>query len=113
MAGTRTTPPPMPRRPTSTPTPSPRKRMVNIMVTGRFRAHGLDDADQALLSCSLRRPAATSLEQAATIENARLFLFARNLLYLLVFLTSALWLAGGCAAARNAVAPKTLIPSSR
>src|SRR6266567_755981 len=85
MAGTRTTPPPMPRRPTSTPTPSPRRRIVNIMVTGRFRAHRLDDADQALLSCSLRRPAATSLEQAATIENARLFLFARNLLYLLVF----------------------------
>jgi len=34
------------------------------------------------------------LREAVTLENARLFLFARNLLYLLVFFTSVVWLAG-------------------
>jgi hypothetical protein len=77
------------------------------MVTGQFRAYRLDDSNQALLSSTLRRPAATCVEQAVTLENARLFLFARNLLYLLVFVTSALWPAGVCAIARNAVSPKT------
>src|SRR5258708_9621039 len=96
MAGTRATPPPMPRRPTSTPTPSPSRRMMNVMVTGLLCAYRLDEADQALLSSSLRPPAATCVEQAVTLGNARLFLFVRNLLYLLVFVTSAVWPAGGC-----------------
>src|SRR5258708_9571882 len=95
MAGTRATPPPMPRRPTSTPTPSPSRRMMNVMVTGLLCAYRLDEADQALLSSSLRPPAATCVEQAVTLGNARLFLFVRNLLYLLVFVTSAVWPAGG------------------
>src|SRR5713226_123951 len=107
MAGTRTTPPPIPRRPTSTPTPSPSRRMMNIMMTGLLCAYRLDDSNQALLSSSLQARAATCVGQAVTQENARLFLFARNLLYLHVFVTSALWPAGGCAAARNAVSPKT------
>src|SRR6266702_3159105 len=34
MAGTSTTPPPMPRRPTSTPTTSPSKRIIDIIVIG-------------------------------------------------------------------------------
>src|SRR6266436_1692152 len=89
MAGTRTTPPPMPRRPTSTPTPSPSRRMMNVIVTGQFRAHRLDKADQALLFSTLRPSAATSLKQAVTFKNGLLFLFARNLLYLHVFVTSA------------------------
>jgi hypothetical protein len=80
---------------------------MNIMMTGLFRASRPDEADQALLSSSLRRSAATSHEQAVTLENAWLFLFARNLLYLLVFVTSALWTAGGCVVARDAVSPKT------
>ena len=46
-------------------------------------------------SGSLRQPPLnTSLEQAVTTQNARLFLFVRNLLYLLVSFTSVLWLAG-------------------
>jgi hypothetical protein len=81
--------------------------MMNVMVTGLLCAYRLDDSNQALLSSTLRRLAATCVKQAVTQENARLFLFARNLLYLLVFVTSALWPAGGCAAASNAVSPKT------
>src|SRR5260221_13730796 len=46
MAGTRTTPPPMPRRPTSTPAPSPRRRMMNVIVMGRLCAYRLDDSNQ-------------------------------------------------------------------
>src|SRR5437879_9296470 len=83
----------MPKRPTSTPTPSPSRRIMNIMVTGLLCAYCSDDSNQPLFS-SLRLPAATSLEQAVTSENARLFLFVRNLLYLLVSFTSVLWLAG-------------------
>jgi hypothetical protein len=80
---------------------------MNIMVTGLFRASRPDEADQAPLFSSVRPSAATSREQAVTLENAWLFLFARNLLYLLVFVTSALWAAGGCVVARGAVSPKT------
>jgi hypothetical protein len=80
---------------------------MKIMVSGPFRAHRPSDADQALLFSSLRPPAATSLEQAVTPENARRFLFVRNLLYLLVSVTSVLWPAGGSVVARNAVSPKT------
>src|ERR1700674_1262047 len=107
MAGTRTTPPPMPRRPTSTPTPSPSRRMINIMVTRPLSAHRPDHSNQTVLFSSLRPLAATSVEQAVTLEKGPLFLFARNLLYLLVLVTSALWPAGGRAAARNALSPKT------
>src|SRR6266403_1207453 len=46
MAGTRTTPPPMPRRPTSTPAPSPRRRMMNVIVIGWLCAYRLDDSNQ-------------------------------------------------------------------
>jgi hypothetical protein len=80
---------------------------MNIMVTGLFRASRPDEADQAPLFSSDPPSAATSLEQAVTLENAWLFLFARNLLYLLVFVTSALWAAGGCAVAGDAVSPQT------
>src|ERR1700687_706941 len=107
MAGTRTTPPPMPRRPTSTPTPSPSRRMMNIMVTGLFRAYRLGEEDQALLSSTLRHSAAASLKHAVAFKNGLLFLFAGNLLYLVVFVTSSLRPAGGRAAARNAESPKT------
>src|SRR5712664_259921 len=107
MAGTRTTPPPMPKRPTSTPTPSPSLRIMNFMVTGLFRAYRPDEADRTPLFSSFQPSAATSLEQQVTPENACLFLFARNLLYLLVFVTSACGLLAACAVARNAVSPKT------
>jgi hypothetical protein len=80
---------------------------MNIIVTGLFRSKGLDDSNQALLSSYHQPLAATCVEQAVTLENARLFLFPRNLLYLLVFVTSALWPAGASAVARNAVSPKT------
>jgi hypothetical protein len=80
---------------------------MKIMVTGLFRAYRPGDSNQAFLFSSLQAPAATSLEQAVTPENARRFLFVRNLLYLLVSVTSVLWPAGGCAVARNAVFPKT------
>jgi len=79
---------------------------MNVMVTGLFRAYRLDEADQALLSSTLRPSAATSLKQAVTFKNGLLFLFEGNLLYLLVFVTSALRPAGGRAAARNAESPK-------
>src|SRR5882762_6024103 len=58
----------MPRRPTSTPTPSPSRRMMNVMVTGQFRAYRLDEADQALLFSTLPPSAATSLKQAVTFK---------------------------------------------
>jgi hypothetical protein len=80
---------------------------MKIMVTGLFRAYRPGDSNQGLLFSSLRPPAATSLEPAATPENARRFLFMRNLLYLLVSVTSVLWPAGGWVVARNAVSPKT------
>jgi hypothetical protein len=80
---------------------------MNIMVTGLFRAYRPDEADRAPLFSSVQPSAATSLEQEVTLENACLFLFARNLLYLLVFVTSACGLLAACAVARNAVSPKT------
>ena len=67
----------------------------------------LDESIVPIPFSSLRALAATRVEQAVTLENGRLFLFAPNLLYLLVSVTSALWPAGGCADARNAVSPKT------
>jgi hypothetical protein len=81
--------------------------MMSVMVSGLLCAYRLDDSNQALLFSTLRRLAATCVEQAVTLENARVFLFAGNLLYLLVFVTSALWLAGGSANARNAESPKS------
>jgi hypothetical protein len=81
--------------------------MINIIVTGLFRSNGLDDSNQALLSSYHQPLTATCVEQAVTAENARLFLFPRNLLYLLVFVTSALWPAGASVVAGNAVSPKT------
>jgi len=77
------------------------------MVTGLFRAYRPDEADRTPLFSSFQPSAATSLEQQVTPENACLFLFARNLLYLLVFVTSACGLLAACAVARNAVSPKT------
>src|SRR5713101_1992232 len=62
MAGTKTTPPPMPKRPTSTPTPSPSRRIMKIMVTGLFRAYRQGDSNQAFLFYSLQATAATSLQ---------------------------------------------------
>jgi hypothetical protein len=81
--------------------------MMNIMVTGLLCAYRPDDSNQAPLFSSLLASAATFLEQAAKVENADLFLFAQNLLYLLVLVTSVLWPAGGSLAARNAASPKT------
>jgi len=81
--------------------------MMKVIVTGQFRAYGLDKADQALLFSTLRPSAATSLKQAVMFKNGLLFLFAGNLLYLHVFVTSALRPTGGRAAARNAESPKT------
>src|SRR5258708_25917606 len=57
--------------------------------------------------------AATCVEQAVTPGNALLFLFAGNLVYLLVFVTSALWPAGGCAAERKTISPQTGISFTR
>jgi hypothetical protein len=81
--------------------------MINIMVSGLICAYRLDDSSLPHISSYLRPLAATGVEQAVTLENARLFLFARNLLYLLVFFTPALWPAGGCAGTCNALTPKT------
>jgi hypothetical protein len=53
---------------------------------------------------SLRRQLALSKPEQVCM---RLFLFARNLLYLLVFVTSALWPAGGSVPARMTVSLKT------
>jgi len=77
------------------------------MLTGKCCALRPNDSVQALLSSYLRTPAATSIEQAATLQKARLFLFARNLLYLLVFVSSALRLACGNAAGGNPESRKT------
>jgi len=77
------------------------------MVTGLLYAYRLDDSNQALLFSSLQPSAATCVEQAGTVCIARLFLFAQNLLYLLVFVTSALRPAGGSVSARITVSPKT------
>src|SRR6266404_6865180 len=88
IAGTRTTPPPMPRRPTSTPTQSPSRRMTNVMASGARWAYCPNSLHQAFhfpLSGLWRQPPI----KFATLENAPLFLFARNLLYLHVFVTSA------------------------
>src|SRR3989442_10722156 len=90
MAGTRTTPPPMPRRPTSTPTPRPSRRMINVMVTGPDCSERIASMIRAAFSifhppARWRQPELTS----CTLGDVRLFLFARNLLYLLVFVTSA------------------------
>jgi len=87
-------------------TPSPSRRMMNVIVTGQFRAYGLDKADQALLFSTLRPSAATSLKQAVTFKNGLLFLFAGTC-YITCLFTSALRPTGGRAAARNAESPKT------
>src|SRR5437016_9471439 len=108
MAGTRTTPPPIPNRPTSTPTPRPSRRIMNIMVTGLFCAHHPDDSNPARLFSPLRASAATSLEQAVTPKRARLFLFVPNLLYLLVSFTSELrlcWPSSGSASGDDVASP--------
>src|SRR6266404_3014236 len=113
MAGTRTTPPPMPRRPTSTPAPSPRRRMMNVIVIGWLCAYRLDDSNQISSIFYLPPsglPAATGVDERQRQE-IRLFLFARNLLYLLVFVTSVPRPAGGCAADRRRVSQKKRIPS--
>jgi hypothetical protein len=80
--------------------------MMNVMVSGLLCAQRLDDSNPALPFSSLQPLAATSVEQGVTPGDARLFLFARNLLYLLVFVTSALWPAGGSVPARNTVSLK-------
>src|SRR5229473_2401867 len=89
MAGTRTTPPPMPRRPTSTPTQSPSRRTMNVMASGARCAYWPSKSNQAVLFSSVRALAATSDQETVTLEDAALLSFARNLLYLVVFVTSA------------------------
>src|SRR5260370_34770194 len=107
MAGTRPTPPPMPSRPTSTPTPSPSKRIMNIMVTGLFRASRPDEADQAPLFSSDPPSAATSLEQEVTLENACPFFVSPEPAIFTCLCHVGLLPAGGCAVACDAVSPKT------
>src|SRR6266849_10864623 len=81
MAGTRTTPPPMPSRPTSTPTPSPSRRMMNVMVTGLICVYRPDDSNQAILSSYLRHSSATPQEQAASLK-MRAFFCLRGTCYI-------------------------------
>jgi hypothetical protein len=80
--------------------------MMNVMVSGLPCAQRLGHSNPALLFSTLQSLAATCVEQAVTPGTVQLFLFARNLLYLLVFVTSALWPAGGSVPARNTVFPK-------
>src|SRR5712691_888959 len=82
MAGTKTTPPPMPKRPTSTPTPSPSRRIMKIMVTGLFRAYRPGDSNQAFLFSSLQAPAATSLQTSCnTGKCASFFVYAEPAIF--------------------------------
>src|SRR5207245_391026 len=69
MAGTRTTPPPIPRRPTSTPTPSPSKRMMKIMLIERHFAH-LSNSQASLPYLPPSGPRQQPYGQAATDEMA-------------------------------------------
>src|SRR5712664_2502485 len=95
MAGTRTTPPPMPNRPTSTPTPSPSNRIMNIMVTGLFRAYRPDEADRTPLFSSVQHSTATSLEQEVTLENACPFFVSAEPAIFTCLCHVGLWPAGG------------------
>src|SRR5260370_21003974 len=74
----------MPRRPTSTPTPSHSNRMMNIIMTGLLCASSQQDGPGPTI---FPPPAfrGNLVAEPGTLENERLFLFARNLLYLHVF----------------------------
>src|SRR5713101_3357797 len=85
MAGTNTAPPPMPRRPTSTPTTSPSKRIIDIIVIGLRCTYRRNGAGQALPIFPCPAARGNIVWTGGDSEECRLFLFARNLLYLHVF----------------------------
>src|SRR5882724_11322027 len=94
MAGTKTTTPPMPKRPTSTPPTSPSRRIAMVIVIKMLHGSSRDPCNPSPLFSIVLLATATSREYAVTLANAHVFLFAWNLLYLLVSVTSAVWPAG-------------------